>query len=58
MTKINEEFNKFDGVMRKVLSVSHEELARREKEWKQQRAREKRAKTTPASRASNDRRGA
>jgi hypothetical protein len=40
----NEEFNKFDAVVRKVLSVSHEELLRREKEWKRKRARKKRAK--------------
>jgi hypothetical protein len=48
----NPEFEKFDGVMKKVLSVSHKELQRREKEWKRKRARKKRAKTSPASRAS------
>jgi len=47
------EFEKFDTVMRKVLSVSHKELQRREKEWKRKRARKKRAKTSPASRALN-----
>jgi hypothetical protein len=46
------EFSKFDAVMRKVLSISHAELVKREKEWKRQRARQKRAKTSPASRAS------
>jgi hypothetical protein len=47
------EFTKFDDAMRKVLSVSHEELQKREKEWKRKKAKKKRAKTSPASRASN-----
>jgi hypothetical protein len=50
----NNEFDKFDATMRRVLSVSREELQRREEEWKRQRARKKRAKTSPASRASDD----
>ncbi len=47
------EFQKFDNVMRKILSVSHDELVKREKVWKRKRlrAKEKRAKTSPASRA-------
>lgn len=45
---------KFDATVRKVLSVSHEELVRREKEWKRKRAQKKRAKASPASRASSD----
>jgi len=51
----SEEFRRFDATVRKVLSVSHEELVRREKEWKQKRklAKKKRAKTLPASRASS-----
>jgi hypothetical protein len=44
--------SRFDATVRKVLSVSHEELVRREKEWKRKRAAKKRAKTSPASRAS------
>ncbi len=50
----NPEFEKFDSAMRKVLSVSHDELVKREKAWhkQRQRARKKRAKTSPASRAS------
>ncbi|HZQ22548.1 MAG TPA: hypothetical protein VFA89_07080 [Terriglobales bacterium] len=48
------EFEKFDNTMRKVLSVSHEELKRREEKWKRDRAKKKRAKTSPASRASSD----
>jgi hypothetical protein len=53
---MSEEFAKFDAVVSKILSVSHDELQRREKEWKRkrQRAKQKRAKTSPASRASND----
>jgi len=50
------EFQKFDDTVRRVLSVSHDELVKREKEWKRQRqiAKKKRAKTSPASRASRD----
>jgi hypothetical protein len=50
----NNEFENFDSTVRKILSVSHEELQRREKEWKRNRAKKKRAKASPASRASND----
>ena len=45
---------KFDAVVRKILSVPHDELKKREKEWKRKRARKKRAKTSPASRASSN----
>jgi ribosomal protein S24E len=37
------EFGKFDATMKKLLSVSHEELQRREKEWKLNRAKKKHA---------------
>ena len=47
------EAEKFDQTVRKVLSVSHTELVKREKEWKRKKARKKRAKTSPASRASD-----
>lgn len=47
-----DELDKFNLVLRKVISVSREELQRREKEWKRKQARKKRAKTSPASRAS------
>jgi hypothetical protein len=47
------EFEKFDSAIKKILSVSHDELKRREKEWKKQRAKKKRAKPSPASRASS-----
>lgn len=49
----NSECAKFDATVRKVLSVSHEELVRREKEWKRKRAAKKRAKSSPASHASD-----
>jgi len=41
----NPEFEKFDGVMKTILSVSHEKLKRREKEWRKHRKRKKRAKS-------------
>jgi len=48
------EFEKFDTVVRRLLSVSREEIQKRDKEWRRKRARKKRAKTSPASRASSD----
>jgi hypothetical protein len=53
MTKTSSDFEKFDNTVRKVLSVSHDELVRREKEWKRKRARTKQARASPASRASS-----
>jgi hypothetical protein len=49
------EFARFDATVRKVFSVSHDEMVRREKEYQRKRklAKKKRAKTSPASRASN-----
>jgi len=49
----NKESEKFDTVVRRLLSVSHEEIQRRDKEWRRKRAQKKRARTSPASRASN-----
>jgi hypothetical protein len=46
------EAKKFDAVVRKLLSVSHEEIKRRDEEWRRKRATKKRAKVAPASRAS------
>ena len=46
------ESDKFDTVVRTLLSVSHEEIQKRDKEWRRKRAQKKRAKTSPASRAS------
>jgi U3 small nucleolar ribonucleoprotein component len=44
------EAEKFDAVVRTLLSVSHEEIKKRDKEWRRKRAQKKRAKTSPASR--------
>jgi hypothetical protein len=46
------ELDRFNAVLRKVLSVPREELLLREKEWKRKQARKKRARTSPAFRAS------
>jgi len=47
------ESGKFDTVVRRLLSVSHEEIKRRDKEWRRKRAQKKRPKTSPASGASD-----
>lgn len=51
------EFAKFDAVVRKVFSVPHDEIVKREKQYQQKRKLEKKrgAKISPASRASNGR---
>jgi hypothetical protein len=41
------ESERFDATVSKVLSVSHEEFKKRDKEWKKKRAARKRAKTSP-----------
>jgi hypothetical protein len=43
----NSEFDRFDAVVRKVFSVSHDEIVKREKQYKQKRKRAK-AKRTAA----------
>lgn len=48
------EAEKFDATVRKVLSVSHDELKRRERAWKRNRTRRKRAKTLRENRVSGD----
>jgi len=48
----NSEFERFDATVRKVLSVSHDELKRREKVWKRNKARRKRTKASRSARAS------
>jgi hypothetical protein len=52
---MSDESQKFDAVVRKVFAVSHDEIKRREKQWKKdrERAKKKRSKTSLASRASN-----
>jgi len=47
------EAEKFDTVVRKLLSVSHDEIQKRDKEWRHKRAQKRRAKTSHASRASD-----
>lgn len=49
------EFEKFDAVVRKVFSVPHDEIVKREKQYKQKRkrAKQRRAKVSPAVRASS-----
>jgi hypothetical protein len=50
----NSESEKFDAVVRKVLSVSHSELQRREKEWKRKRAANKKVKGLHDNRNKNN----
>lgn len=42
------EAQKFDTTVRKILSVSHKEIQRRDKEWHRKLAKKKRAKGAPA----------
>jgi hypothetical protein len=42
--KIKTEFEKFNAVVGKILSVSHKELQRREKQYQKRRKKKKRAK--------------
>jgi hypothetical protein len=37
-SKRNAEFDNFDAAVRKILSVTHEELKRREEEWQREQA--------------------
>jgi hypothetical protein len=39
------EFNEFDDAMRRILSVSREELKRRQRKWKRERKLKKHAKS-------------
>ncbi len=41
-----DEFQKFDAVMRKILSVSHDELKKRERAWRRKRERAKKKRAT------------
>ncbi len=52
MARSPSESEKFDAVVRKLLSVSHEEIKKRDEEWRRKRAQKKRVQTSPASRAS------
>ena len=48
------DFEKFDAVVRKMMSVPHSEIVKREKEWKRKRkrAKQRRVKTSASARAS------
>jgi hypothetical protein len=49
------EAEKFDAVVRTLLSVSHDEIQKRDKEWRRKRAQKKRAKALLGlQRAKND----
>ena len=48
------EYERFSNLLRSVVSVPHSEIKRREQEYKEQRKKEKRPKTSDASRVSRD----
>jgi hypothetical protein len=48
------EADKFDKVVRTLLSVSHKEIQRRDKEWRRKRAAKKRAKVSPPAVRASD----
>jgi hypothetical protein len=48
MTEIKSDAEKFDAVVRTLLSVSHKEIQKRDKEWRRKRAQKKQAKTSTA----------
>ena len=50
--KTQNEAEKFDMAIRKMFTVSHDEIVKRDQEWHRKRAAKKRAKTSPASRVS------
>ena len=55
--KRNQEFENFDALIGKVLSVSHDELKRREEEWRKEHPkpeRKRKPKTSASGRASGD----
>lgn len=49
VVKIPSESEKFDAVVRKVLSVSYDELKERERKYRQKRARKRRAKASSSA---------
>jgi len=51
----SEEFQRFDLVVRKMMTVSHDEIVKREKEWKRKRklAKQRRARASASARASS-----
>ena len=58
-TRMDSEFDKFDATVRRVISISRDELKRREESWKRQhvnrKAGRKSSKTSPAFHDSSER---
>ncbi len=57
MTSKNKEFKNFDSLLGEVLSVSHEEIKRREEEWRKEHPKpekKQKSKTSASGRASRD----
>jgi len=52
--KTSAEYTTFENSLKTVLSVPRSEMQRREKEYQEQRKKQKRPKTSGASRASRD----
>jgi hypothetical protein len=52
MSRTAGEFEKFDSGIKTILSISKEELKRREEAWKKNKEGRKQAKISPVSRAS------
>lgn len=48
------ESEKFDAIVSRLLSVSHEEIQRRDKEWRRNRARKKQGKVRIVGREKRD----
>jgi len=44
---LTSEFEKFNAALKKIMSVSHDELKRREHEWKKKRKTKKRKQARP-----------
>ena len=57
MNRRKSEFEQFDALLGKVISVSHDELKRREAEWRKEHPkpeRKRKSKTSASRRASRD----
>jgi hypothetical protein len=52
--KTSDEYTNFENLLKRVIQVPHSEIKRREEEYKEQRKKEKRPKTSGVSRASSD----
>ncbi len=57
MRNMSKQFEKFDAAVRQILSVSHDELKRREEQWKHEHPntrKKRKPKTSASDRASGD----